>query len=321
MRRGLTWAATSVAEIRRQWCNAVVSRVDQQSEALHRLPPGVAAEPEREAFERLQGFVVDAISFVNAEVEAMLEARLYWFARDMVQLAVRAAEDLPAWTPSEAMPAPNGFLCWAKPAGTVPYAPESPDPVDVTWDAVWWWTRPDGILQIQPASRLKTSPELRNTVGVRAPLWATGTIWLDPRRARTEEANGSEDMHPFISVVGAAWLLMGQTTFSETRVIGQTEVAPTSGDSEPAPVRERGPAPVTIVERREINQHSRSAVKGSKREYRGRWMVGWPNGFWRQQAYGPGRSLRKPILIAPHTAGPQGAPLIPPKQRVYVWRK
>jgi hypothetical protein len=128
-------------------------------------------------------------------------------------------------------------------------------------------------------------------------------------------------MHPFISVVGAAWILMGQNTFSETRVIGQTEVAPTSGDSEPAPVRERGPAPVTIVElRREINQHSRSAVKGSKREYRGRWMVGWPNGFWRQQAYGPGRSLRKPILIAPHTAGPQGAPLIPPMQRVYVWR-
>jgi hypothetical protein len=94
------------------------------------------------------------------------------------------------------------------------------------------------------------------------------------------------------------------------------EVGPTSGGSEPAEVRERSPAPVTIVElRREIDQHNRSAVKGSKRQYHGRWMVGWNNGFWRQQAYGPGRSLRKPILIAPHTAGPQGAQLIPPSRR------
>jgi hypothetical protein len=300
----------------------VASHVEQHSQALHRLPPGVTTEPEREAFERLQGYVADARTFVSEEVEAMLDARLYWVARDMVQLAVRAAEDLPAWTPAEAMPAPNGFLCWAKPAGRVPYAPESPDPVNVTWDAVWWWTRPDGILQIQPATRLKSSPEVPNPIGVRAPLWATGTIWLDASRARTEEANGSEDMHPFISVVGAAWLLMGQTTLTESRVIGQTEVGPTSGGSEPAEVRKRRPAPVTIVElRREIDQHNRSAVKGSKRQYRGRWMVGWPNGFWRQQAYGPGRSLRKPVLIAPHTAGPQGAQLLPPKQKVYVWRK
>ena len=63
--------------------------------------------------------------------------------------------------------------------------------------------------------------------------------------------------------------------------------------------------------RRELAQQRSAATGKSGRQYQGRWLVGWPNGFWRQQAYGPGHSLRKPKLIAPHTAGPKGAALIP----------
>src|SRR5690242_2615423 len=148
MNRGLTWAATSVPEIRRQWCNAITGRIQHHSNVLQR-PPGEVAAAHREPFERLQAKVADAISHTKAEVEAMQDARLYWVARDMVQLALGAAADLPEWTPSEAIPAPRGFLCWAKPAGLVPYKPKSPEPIKVTWDGVWWWTRPDGILQLQ----------------------------------------------------------------------------------------------------------------------------------------------------------------------------
>jgi hypothetical protein len=288
---------------------------------MQRLPPE-AAMTHPDAFIRLQDKVSDAISNVKSEVEALHDTRLYWVARDMVQLAVGAAADLPPWTPAEAIPAPNGLLCWAKPAGVVPYGTASVETINVGWDAVWWWTRPDGILQLQPVSRFTNHAELPNIGRVRTPLWATTTILLDPQHPRTEEANGSEEMHPFVSVVGAAWLLMSQSNFSETRVTEPTDVPPPNDDGArvPGPPRER--ASVTIVElRREIAQHPHSAPGKSKRHFRGRWMVGWPNGYWRQQAYGPGRSLRKPIFIAPHTAGPAGAPLIPPKQKVYVWRK
>lgn len=322
MSRGLTWAATSVPQIRRQWCNALTSRIEHHSSALQR-PPGEAAIAHRGSFERLQSKVADAISVTRSEVEALNDARLYWATRDMVQLAVAAAAALPSWTPAEAIPAPNGLLCWAKPAGTVPYPAPSPTTVDVAWDAVWWWTHPDGILQLQPASRFANNHGLPNIDRLRTPLWATTTILLDPRRPLTGEANKAEEWHLFISVVGAAWLLMGQPNFSEMRVTEPTDIPPPPRRADATlSAGPREPVSVTIVElRSEIAQYSRSPADNSARKFRGRWMVGWPNGYWRQQAYGPGRSLRKPILIAPHTAGPAGAPLMPPKQRVYVWRK
>ena len=40
------------------------------------------------------------------------------------------------------------------------------------------------------------------------------------------------------------------------------------------------------------------------------WRVG-VRGHWRNQAYGPNRSLRKPIFIAEHFRGPDGAPIKP----------
>ena len=52
------------------------------------------------------------------------------------------------WTPAVAAPAPTGLLCWAKPAGRVPWNALSPnDPTEVSWDGVWWWSRPDGVLE------------------------------------------------------------------------------------------------------------------------------------------------------------------------------
>jgi hypothetical protein len=57
------------------------------------------------------------------------------------------------WTPAAAAPSPHGLLCWAKPAGTVPYTTPPNGVVGVPWDGVWWWSRPDGLMQILPATR------------------------------------------------------------------------------------------------------------------------------------------------------------------------
>jgi hypothetical protein len=234
----------------------------------------------------------------------------------MVELAMAAAKTLPAWTPAEAAPARTAVLGQTSRYGALRAAGAAS--ITVPWDAVWWWTRPDGILQIQPASRSTTNPGLLVPDQIRTPLWAASSVFLDSRLPRTEEANGSEGWHPFISMVGAAWLLMAQPNITETRTTESTDVAPRRGDSSTGRSARRETSVVIIELRRDLAQSRRSPDPPSSRQYRGRWMVGWPNGYWRQQRYGPGGSSRKPVLIAPDTAGPKGAPLISPKERVYV---
>lgn len=268
--------------------------------------------------------LIDAISWVREEVDALGSAPMYWVARHMVEPSMAASKTLPSWSPSAAEPAPSGLLCWAKPAGLVPYGDPATTANYVAWDAVWWRTRPDGIMQLQLASRFAQNPDLRARHQARTPLWATSAVYLDPNHSRVDDTNGSEDMHPVISIVGAAWLLMSQPSITETRV---TESVPASPPPRGGPQashdgQTREPLSVTIIEIHRDRVESNSSRGGRPdRQYRGRWMVGWPNGYWRQQSYGPGGNLRKPILIAPHTAGPKGAGLIPPKERVYVWRR
>jgi hypothetical protein len=50
--------------------------------------------------------------------------------------------------------------------------------------------------------------------------------------------------------------------------------------------------------------------------FRHRWIV---SGHWRQQAWGPKQSLRKPIWIAPHLKGPDGAPVLRNDNKVKAW--
>jgi hypothetical protein len=318
----VTWAATSVPDIRRQWCNALAATIDRHSESLHQLPSADDATTDPTSLQSIKNKVADAITWVQEEADALSSAPMYWVARDMVGLSLAAAKTLPSWTPAEAAPAPSGLLCWARPAGVVPYGDPATAAATVAWDAVCWRTRPDGIMQIQLASRFVNKSTLVAGPPVTTPLWAASAVYLDPRRPRTEEASGVEDMRPYISVLGAAWLLMGQRNITETRYTESAHATRSQhGDLNAAGDPSRDPSSVTIIElRRNLSMSNDSHAGRSDRKYRGRWMVGWPNGYWRQQRYGPGGSLRKPMLIAPHTAGPKGAPLIP-KERVYVWRR
>jgi hypothetical protein len=77
-----------------------------------------------------------------------------------------------------------------------PYGPKSASTTDVPWDAVWWWTRPDGMLQLVPSSGFTKQPELIAPYAVATPLWAAHTIVINPKQPRTEEANGTEAAYP-----------------------------------------------------------------------------------------------------------------------------
>lgn len=314
-RHEVPWAATSVPEIRRRWCNAIDTTVHNHSKGLE------ATGDERTArrMQRLQSKLADAIDTMAAENEAMRSAKLYWVSRDMVDVALDASAALPEWTPAAAAPAPNGFMCFAKPAGTVPYGKALKYTLDVPWDAVWWWTSPDGIMQIVPASRLTKNPELLEPFGVSSPLWGAHTLVLRPNEPRTDEVVGSQEAFEFVSVVGAAWLIMGQPAVAETHNI-KGAVEPRRRETSDEPALRPEPPNVTLVELRRALADVRSKARKSGREYQKRFLVGWPDGFWRQQPHGPGNSQRKPKWIAPYVKGPEDAPFSP-REKVHVWRR
>lgn len=72
-------------------------------------------------------------------------------------------------------------------------------------------------------------------------------------------------------------------------------------------------APIRVITLR--RPAGEPGVEGSGRSYMHRWLV---RGHWRKQACGPGRVERKPIWIAPHIKGPEGAPLLA-GEKVYAW--
>jgi hypothetical protein len=123
-----------------------------------------------------------------------------------------------------------------------------------------------------PSSRFTKQPELIAPYKVTTPLWPAHTIVIDPKQPRTDEANGTEAAHPFVSVVGAAWLLLGQPGVTETRAIADS---PT-----PRPAAGAGPdvaqAPrVTIVElRRPVRLPNDTPGGTSDRQFSRRWWVG-----------------------------------------------
>ena len=92
--RSLTWAATSVPEIRRRWCNALAATVERHSEGLNPPTPGSAQAGSRR-LERMQSKLAEAIAVMQAEADALRGAQLYWVARDMVEVSMGASASLP----------------------------------------------------------------------------------------------------------------------------------------------------------------------------------------------------------------------------------
>lgn len=75
------------------------------------------------------------------------------------------------------------------------------------------------------------------------------------------------------------------------------------------------PAAVRVIELRRPKGSSGEPGE-SGREYHHRWIT---RGHWRQQWY-PARQVHRPVWIAPHVKGPEGAPLIG-GEKVYAWKR
>jgi hypothetical protein len=234
------------------------------------------------------------------------QAPLYWIDPDYTILATNAGTGLPDLTvATHELPTTHGLLIWASPISQhhIPVAHRRLPIVAAHWGAI-----PGGVWAVfytpadllHPTDRPAQLQQLRETVGWLAPAHSG----LGLHHGRTPHPL-APDERTALSTLIATWLLAAQP---------DTEGVTTPADRaiRRAYARAGRPDPTIRVLRlrpRPQPQRAEAADTGDQagRVYRYRW---WVNGFWREQPYGPGRSLRRRTFVRGHMKGPDGAPLL-----------
>lgn len=243
---------------------------------------------------------------VSVLVEAVERATLYYVEPDLCDLISHAWPSMPPATLTpELVPDDSGFVMFAKPmVGLDADTPGLP----LVWHA-WLWTWVELTVTGQPAISL-------------VPFTLADTIWSplgrtdwpvyhdtddttlndgidDPNREQ-RIASQTEDRR----MVAALWQLI-----SQHRVVEERRAAVTNKNAVRRFVREHGrpPAPVRVIDVRRPPIERDGGHEHRDVEWTRRWIV---SGHWRQQAYGEGRSLRRPTWIAPFVKGPADRPLV-----------
>lgn len=280
-------------------------------------------EKSRVKYDDLIGFwesqtTVDAAGFTQRMERAsatLAQAQLSWIDTDLCDMLESVCQDVPDWSPAACIPGPVGFAGFEKPFFTVPYESASDNSIfKVTVRALSWLQVGEGLeiscwvaagdIPTEHRSPLRSGLALESattlTVGVHDVLDGAQRIEV------AETTEGPQGPYRragevCVAVAGSMFLLMTQP-----RVVSDEE-------SEPVRVRKRGAGPRGEVVRVPVRVSVKSLVVrdsvgggggGSRRgKATSRW---WVRGHWRQQAWGKGRKLRKPVWIAPHTAGAVG---------------
>jgi len=216
-------------------------------------------------------------------------APMSWINEEFTQRVNAVSNDQPtARVTDDLAPSPSGLIVWPGPAG-----------IAGNLAAASWTPETDGWLiigyrSIGSALTEDLMPTLRHEIGWLLPVHTEHV----PRRAPLD---GSHPLGPLITT----WLLIKQKMAEEVPAKlpkGTTKAYQRS--NRPAPeVRIVGikPHSVPSVPTENEAEGKRERAKPDHRF--------WVSGHERQQAYGPGRSLRKPIDIDPFLKGDEGLPI------------
>jgi hypothetical protein len=230
----------------------------------------------------------DHLTIDRASIADRLErGRLYWADPTFTDLAVTAAQNLPTTElHPDLIPGDNGLLAWATPIGAT---------IAVTW------TRLDATISLVRYRSIGAGLDeqvlqtLREDVGWLAPIAAYSLAF-------GAEINPGD--HTDAAVVLATWLLMGQpATESAVAEIDKTTRKRYERAKRSLPdvrlVRVRGASsnPAGTSQWENLSERATAAARV------------WVTGHWRNQPYGPGRALRRPVYIHPFLRGPEDAPI------------
>lgn len=244
-----------------------------------------------------------------------LAGDLFFVGADMVELAQHAAGSLPEFTLApEDLPSKSGFIVFETPIGTVKQdlieaqVPKEYSIGAAAWGhfstghgntAAWvsWYSDQRALAEPMAGWPTRYVFDHENIV----PFGVGHVRFVDPFHG--EVLDGVPHL---LDVLRVAWLLMQQPIAADERV--ETYRAARKrlerAGHEPAAVR---------VIRLRRARHAVGAGE-SEREYRHTWIV---RGHWRQQWY-PARQVHRPVWIAPHVKGPEGAPLLG-GEKVHAW--
>lgn len=247
-RTGLPWAPTSLPPLRRQWCQVLQEGIDRLRE---------------------QPATATLVSQAQEDLAGIASSVLFWTARDMTDLAVSAAASLPEWSPAAAIPEEFGLIAWAKPVGMFDWpVPGRAERIRMPVDLMSWGVRGSSV-GVSCAFRTERIAEQLNPGLARLPLISHPVgMWDLEEPVSHRLDNGA--VSP-LSVLGTAWLLIGQPAVSARR-----EIRPTTGPS--AADRDDGDG-VSIIELRRLQSTSSTAEPDSQshRRYDKRF---WVSGHW-----------------------------------------
>jgi hypothetical protein len=251
---------------------------------------------------------------LDLAAEHLRVAELYWVTADMAALAVSAGGSLAAarWTVAD-RPTPAGLIVFDGGIGEI-VADDAVIPVD----AVTWGPEEHGCMlglwmsrwRLAEAAARHGDELVTELMPPLVPLrLATLPLSDEPLPLATQQTKLPTTV---IAALAASWLLMQQPNLVE-----RTTQRPDKSVRRAYGRAGRPDPEVTLVDLRRQYVPSQDDAEKEPSRYRHRWVV---SGHWRDQAYGPARSLRQKTWIPAYIKGPDGAPLLA-TERVNVWRR
>lgn len=255
---------------------------------------------------------------LDALASGLTVGELYWVQQDMAALAMHSGEQLAAarWATAD-RPSPCGLLYWQDGIGNVDsYG------VQIPVEACAWVPHDGAMLLWLLMSRNRLVAEAEHAdhaftlvteeIPPLVPIYgATLPVTAEPVSMADIDPTLPQ---PVVAALAAAWLLMQQPLLVDrTR---ERADKPTAR----AYIRDGLSSPeVTVVDLRRQYRPLDQDPDGESgsRHYRHRWVV---SGHWRNQAHGPGQSLRRQTWVPSYVKGPEGAPLLS-TEKVNVWRR
>lgn len=255
------------------------------------------------------------------EIQRLGQAEMYFVSAAMTDLAVEAGKSLPSFAVEEFdIPAPVGLVIFEKPiatdrnidgghgetvyiAGASWSVLKDPSAGTLLWLSFYVDLHltldsevADGSITAAEAARQKaTQPRYSYTID--------GAKILGLKA----ELNGNSVLNLWGRTIIAAWLLSQQPLADVSQVEAQRAARRRL-------LRARHePRPVRVVELRRPKSSGGQASAGN---YHHQWIV---RGHWRNQWH-PKHEVHRPVWIAPHVKGPEGAPLIG-GEKVYALKR
>lgn len=265
---------------------------------------------------------------------ALANASLWWATADMTALVQHAAASLPPTSLTEdLLPADWGLAVFARPL--VGSAADTGDPIWVH-ALLWGLTMkadeqfgplPAAIRGFDPAApgaavsiscygRLGTDPATgkRSTAtpdaerGPWVPLGRTGWLWGQDTACVTSESwdeTHRASMEEERRWLAALWLLAAQERVAQSQEVTPLRQQRRRDARDYPDARTLAASAVRLVDVRRPKHQPGDATRSAP-QWASRWIV---RGHWRQQAYGPGRALHRPLFIDEFVKGPPSKPL------------